>query len=92
MKKINFKQPKFIIPALLFLYLAVMGYFLINFCENRNKNLKMDVPEIECIDNKEKVFEDIKVWLGNAGNFFGDIFTKGAIKVYSEPIDSINSK
>ena len=92
MKKINFKQPKFIIPALLFLYLAVMGYFLINFCENKSKNFKKNIPEKECIDSNEDVFENIKVWLGNAGNFFGDIFTKGAIKVYSEPIDSINLK
>ena len=92
MKKINFKQPKFIIPGLLFLYLSVMGYFLINICENESENFKKDIQGKECIDSNEDVFEDIKFCLGNAGNFFGDIFTKGAIKVYSEPIDSINLK
>lgn len=37
--------------------------------------------------------EHLKTWLRNAGSFFGDIFTKGAIKVYTEnelPKDSIN--
>ena len=87
--------------------MVMVGFLIISEYESEYKCLDRNVLKKELqLQNVEKISpsklgnnereknisENIKLWISNAGNFFGDIFTKGAIKVYSEPVDSINLK
>ncbi len=135
LEKIDFKQPKFVLPAIAFIGLVLLGYLAIdlfqtptepphnryssveqetgiNELQNKTDSFYLTIVESDTISIKKdhrvdistedkttqqevrrEPLDRIKLWASNAVSFFGDIFTRGAIKVYIEneiPNDSIN--
>lgn len=55
-------------------------------------SVKLPVHQVKEQKKEKDLLDKMKIWASNAAGFFGDIFTKGAIKVYTEkeiPKDSI---
>lgn len=158
MEKIDFKHPIYVLPAILFFPLLLLGWLVMDIIQKSDsepsretipieRSLKLDEMERTFGEISDKYIEyddsvkvetwesnyteeelrnlplaksfgnigmseterrkdqseitpdflsDIKIWTCNAIEFFGDIFSKGAIRVYllekGESKDSINVK
>ena len=89
MKKIDFRQPKYLVPALLYFPIIYMGFMIMSIdegskgkLENRASIEKMEYLSVDKVTTRTQPLQDMKTWANNALHFFGDIFTKGAIRVY----------
>ena len=96
MKKINFKQPKYIVPTIAYFGLLLLGYLFIDlFSTEVTKEGDTSLQTTEYLNSDlpaANVSADIGSKRKNVRDVFGDITDRSAVTDFSEDPDSINKK
>lgn len=96
MKKINFKQPKYIIPTIAYFGLLLLGYLFIDlFNTDVSEEGNSDLQTTEYLNSdlpSANVSKDIGSKRKNVRDVFGDISDRSAVSDFMENSDSVNKK
>lgn len=96
MKKINFKQPKYIIPTIAYFGLLLLGYLFIDlFSTEVSDEEDTSLQTTEYLNSElptANVSKDIGSKRKNVRDVFGDITDRSAVEDFTENPDSVNKK
>lgn len=96
MKKINFKQPKYIIPTIAYLGLLLLGYLFMDlFSTEVSDKEDSNLQTTEYLNSElptANVAKDIGSKRKNVRDVFGDITDRSAVTDFVENPDSVNKK
>lgn len=96
MKKINFKQPKYIIPTIAYFGLLLLGYLFIDlFSTEVSEEEDSSLQTTEYLNSElptANVSKDIGSKRKNVRDVFGDITDRSAVTDFTENPDTINKK
>jgi len=96
MKKINFKQPKYIIPTIAYFGLLLLGYLFMDlFSTEVNEEVDSNLQTTEYLNTElptANVSKDIGSKRKNVRDVFGDIVDRSAVADFTENPDTVNKK
>lgn len=96
MKKINFKQPKYIIPTIAYFGLLLLGYLFMDlFSTGVSEEKDSNLQTTEYLNSElptANVSKDIGSKRKNVRDVFGDIVDRSAVADFTENPDSVNKK
>ena len=96
MKKINFKQPKYIIPTIAYFGLLLLGYLFMDlFSTEVSDKEDSNLQTTEYLNSElptANVAKDIGSKRKNVRDVFGDITDRSAVTDFVENPDSVNKK
>jgi len=96
MKKINFKQPKYIIPTIAYFGLLLLGYLFIDlFSTEVSEEEDSSLQTTEYLNSElptANVSKDIGSKRKNVRDVFGDITDRSAVTDFTENPDTVNKK
>lgn len=96
MKKINFKQPKYIIPTIAYFGLLLLGYLFMDlFSTDVSAEDQSNLQTTEYLNSDlptANVSKDIGNKRQNVRDVFGDISDHSAVADIAENLDSVNKK
>ena len=96
MKKINFKQPKYIIPTIAYFGLLLLGYLFMDlFSTDVSAEEQSNLQTTEYLNSDlptANVSKDIGNKRQNVRDVFGDISDHSAVADIAENLDSVNKK
>lgn len=96
MKKINLKQPKYIIPTIIYFGLLLLGYLFMDlFSTEVSKEEDSNLQTTEYLNSElptANVSNDIGSKRKNVRDVFGDIVDRSAVADFAENPDSVNKK
>lgn len=96
MKKINFKQPKYIIPTIAYFGLLLLGYLFIDlFSTEVSEEEDSSLQTTEYLNSDlptANVAKDIGSKRKNVRDVFGDITDRSAVTDFTENPDTVNKK
>ncbi len=96
MKKINFKQPKYIIPTIAYVGLLLLGYLFIDlFSTEVSEDEDGSLQTTEYLNSElptANVSKDIGSKRQNVRDVFGNIVDRSAVEDFAENPDTINKK
>lgn len=96
MKKINFKQPKYIIPTIVYFGLLLLGYLFMDlFSTEVSDKEDSNLQTTEYLNSElptANVAKDIGSKRKNVRDVFGDITDRSAVTDFVENPDSVNKK
>lgn len=96
MKKINFKQPKYIIPTIAYFGLLLLGYLFIDlFSTEVSEEEDSSLQTTEYLNSElptANVSKDIGSKRKNVRDVFGDITDRSAVTDFTEDPDTVNKK
>ena len=96
MKKINFKQPKYIIPTIAYFGLLLLGYLFIDlFSTEVSEEGDSSLQTTEYLNSElptANVSKDIGSKRKNVRDVFGDITDRSAVTDFTENPDTVNKK
>lgn len=96
MKKINFKQPKYIIPTIAYFGLLLLGYLFMDlFSTEVSEAEDSNLQTTEYLNTElptANVSKDIGSKRKNVRDVFGDIVDRSAVSDFTENPDTVNKK
>ena len=96
MKKINFKQPKYIIPTIAYFGLLLLGYLFIDlFSTEVSEEEDSSLQTTEYLNSElptANVSKDIGSKRKNVRDVFGDITDRSAVMDFTDNPDTVNKK